>query len=99
MTMRGRSSADAATIRRVAAMPSRRGMRTSMITTSGSRSRHRSTAAAPSAASPTTAKSGWVSSIAPKAERTTSWSSTTTMRISGAGGAGPVLTAPAPAAA
>ena len=39
------------------------------------------TARSPSAAEPTTVKSGWVANSTSKAVRTTSWSSTTTMRI------------------
>ena len=47
-------------ISRVAAMPSTRGIRTSMSTTSGRCRRTSSTASRPSAASPTTSRSGWV---------------------------------------
>jgi hypothetical protein len=65
----------------VASMPSVPGIRTSISTTSGRRSRQTRTAAAPSAAVPSTAKSGWVSSSAANPARTTSWSSATTMPI------------------
>ena len=65
---------------RVASMPSMPGMRTSISTTSGRRSRQMRTASAPSDAVPTTEKSGWVSSNPAKPSRTTWWSSATTMR-------------------
>ena len=55
------------------------GMRMSIRTTSGWCSRQVRTASAPSAAVPSTVKSGWVSRIAANPARTTSWSSATTM--------------------
>jgi hypothetical protein len=52
-----RVDGDAATIRRVASMPSISGIRTSMRTTSGESAAAFSTAATPSPASPTTSMS------------------------------------------
>ena len=71
----------AATIRRVASIPSMPGIRTSMSTTSGRRQRTSSTAPAPSAASPTTSISASLSSIIRNPERTIAWSSAITTRI------------------
>jgi hypothetical protein len=66
---------------RVASMPSVPGILTSISTTSGRADRQTRTASAPSAAVPSTVKSGWVSSSAAKPARTTSWSSATTIPI------------------
>src|SRR5262249_11014687 len=79
-----RSPAAAALIRRAASMPSSTGIRPSISTTSGCRSAQTRTASGPSAALPTTVKSGWVASSAPYPARTTSWSSTTTIRTGSA---------------
>lgn len=68
-------------IRRVAASPSRRGMRMSISTMSGRSSRTRRTASSPSAASPATSMSGCASSRARKPARTSSWSSASVTRI------------------
>jgi hypothetical protein len=74
MRTRGRSAAWQ--ISRVAATPSIPGIRTSMTITSAGTLRASRTAAAPSAASPTTARSGWLPSTMAKPARTRSWSST-----------------------
>jgi hypothetical protein len=81
--------------RRVASMPSTRGMRTSMSTTWARSRRATRTASSPSAASPTTARSGWASTIMANPLRTSSWSSATTTRTTAAAGEAPVDT-PAP---
>jgi hypothetical protein len=64
------------------------GIRMSIRTTSGLRSRLICAACCPSEAVPTTAKSGCVSSSLAKPDRTTSWSSATMIRTACA----PVLT-------
>ncbi len=66
----------------VASAPSITGMRTSMRTTSGSRSRHCSWASSPFAASPTTSMSAYVDSSTLRPSRTIWWSSTMSTRIS-----------------
>ena len=71
----------AAQMRRVAAMPSRTGMRMSMRTTSGRCSSLCCTASSPSAAVATTVMSSWVSRRAASPARTACWSSTTRARI------------------
>lgn len=68
---------------RVAATPSRSGIRTSMSITSGVVRAVNSIAALPSPASPTTVRSGWLSSSIRNPVRSNSWSSTTPMRITG----------------
>ena len=65
-----------AMIRRVAAIPSVPGIRTSMSTTSGPSAATWATAWSPSAASPTTCRSGSISRIIRKPARTSAWSST-----------------------
>ena len=81
--------------RRVASMPSTRGMRTSMSTTSARSRRATATASSPSPASPTTVRWGWASTIMENPLRTSSWSSATTTRtgapsaVMPAAGAGP----------
>src|SRR6266853_629504 len=67
--------------RRVASMPSTPGMRMSIRTTSGCSVRTASIAVGPSAASPTTSRSGWASRIIRKPARTSAWSSTMRTRI------------------
>src|SRR5690348_3785425 len=71
----------AATSRRVASMPSRRGMRMSMSTSDGRSRWPRSTASRPSAASPTTSTSGAASSSLRKPARTSAWSSAMRTRV------------------
>ena len=72
---RGGGSSASRWIRLIASMPSIRGMRMSMRITSGRSSRARATAASPSAASPTTSKSSWVSRKSRNPIRTSSrWS-------------------------
>jgi len=66
--------------RRVASIPSITGMRTSISTTSGRSKVQTRTASSPSAAVPTTVKSGCVSSSSAKPALTTPWSSATTTR-------------------
>src|SRR4029453_10008467 len=73
-----------AAIRRVASSPSSTGMRMSIRTTSGRAERARSTAAAPSPASPTTSMSPASSSNARNPARTRCWSSTSRTLITGA---------------
>ena len=92
--MRGPSASDPASCR-VASMPSMPGMRTSISTTSGRRSRQIRTASAPSEAVPTTVKSGWVSSSPANPSRTTWWSSATTMRTADGRCGHPVVPRPA----
>src|SRR5213076_112 len=65
----------AATMRRVAAIPSSTGMRMSISTTSGRSRRASVTASSPSPASPTTVVSGSVSKIFRRPTRTSAWSS------------------------
>ena len=65
----------AATMSRVASMPSRPGIRTSMSTTSGRSAEHMDTAVAPSPASPTTAISLSASRISRKPFLIRGWSS------------------------
>ena len=79
MSTRGRSPAWQ--ISRVAATPSSPGIRTSMTMTSAGQSRASRMAAAPSAASPTTARSDWLPSTMANPARTRSWSSTSSTRI------------------
>src|SRR6202035_3762843 len=67
--------------RRVASMPSTPGMRMSISTTSGRSVRTASMAADPSAASPTTSRSGCASRIMRKPARIRAWSSTMRTRI------------------
>src|SRR4051794_1123159 len=69
------------TMRCVACRPSRSGIRMSIRTTSGSRSRAIRTASSPRVASPTTCMSGSESMSARKPPRTRAWSSATTTRI------------------
>jgi hypothetical protein len=71
----------AARTRRVASMPSSRGIRTSMSTTSGWSCLAMATAWTPSVASPTTSMSGWAARIMANPSRTSSWSSATRTRI------------------
>ena len=80
MTTLTGSATSAPASRRVASMPSTRGMRTSMSTTSACSRRATVTASSPSAASPTTTRSGWASTIMANPLRTSSWSSATTTR-------------------
>jgi hypothetical protein len=75
------STASGPARRRVASMPSQRGMRTSISTTSARSRRATATASSPSPASPTTSRSDWASTIMAKPLRTSSWSSATTTRI------------------
>ena len=75
------ASPHSATMRPVAAMPSRRGIRRSMRTTSGSSRRACRMASSPSTASPTTTKSGTDSSSLRKPARTSAWSSHTRIRV------------------
>jgi hypothetical protein len=70
MSTRGRSAAWQ--ISRVAATPSRPGIRTSMTITSAGTSRASRIAAAPSAASPATVRSGWLPSTMANPARTRS---------------------------
>src|SRR5215217_7510274 len=70
--------------RRVASMPSMRGMRRSMSTTSAARATARRTASSPSAAAPTTSMPGSSPSSICKPSRTTRWSSARTTRIGSA---------------
>lgn len=65
----------------VASIPSISGIRTSMRTTSGPVRRPTSIASRPSAASPTTTRSPASSSITRNPERTTGWSSTSTILV------------------
>ena len=76
-----RGDSPAAQIRRAASTPSSRGIRTSITITSASPRAARSTAPCPSAASPVTVMSGCASIIIRKPARTSSWSSTSTTRI------------------
>jgi hypothetical protein len=69
---------------RVASMPSTRGMRTSINTTSGFSVRAVATASIPSPASPTTSSSGSDPRIILKPERTSRWSSAIRTRITAA---------------
>ena len=92
VTMTTRASGVAATIRRVASSPSIPGIWTSISTTSGVRQRTSSTAAAPSAASPTTSMSGSASRISRSPERTIAWSSARTTRITRSLPSSPALT-------
>ncbi len=70
-----------AQIRRVASTPSRRGMRTSIRTTSTAVERSTSRASAPSPASATTSMSGWAASTMRKPVRSSTWSSTSITRM------------------
>ena len=79
-------SGEASRIRRVASMPSIPGIRTSMNTTSGVRSRACSTASSPLPASPTTTTASSESSSAVRSpSRVTGWSSTMSARIGTSG--------------
>lgn len=71
----------AAQIRRVASTPSRRGIRTSISTTSVAVERSASIASTPSLASATTSMSGWAESTMRKPVRSSAWSSTSITRI------------------
>ena len=79
MSTRGRSPA--LQIRRVASMPSSLGIRTSITTTSAGRVCSSRVAARPSPASPTTDMSSWASSTIRNPVRTSSWSSTSRIRM------------------
>ena len=69
------------TIRRVVSTPSIPGMRTSISTTSGCKRSTTSSASSPSAASPTSSRSGWASRTIRKPMRSSSWSSTRTIDV------------------
>ena len=79
ISTRGRSPA--AQIWRVASIPSSRGIRTSITTTSVGRDASSRVAVSPSPASPTTDMSSCASSTIRKPVRTSSWSSTSMMLI------------------
>ncbi|MCO5594547.1 hypothetical protein L7F22_048579 [Adiantum nelumboides] len=80
VSTRTRTPGCSATTRRVAAMPSRRGIRTSISTTSTSVRSSSASAASPSPAWATTARSSHESSTIAKPVRTSSWSSTSISR-------------------
>src|SRR5215469_1341238 len=71
----------AVVIRRVASMPSRSGIRTSIKTMSGLTARATSTASAPLAASPTTENPGVAAMMPQNPTRTSAWSSATATEI------------------
>jgi hypothetical protein len=81
VSTRTRGGSAPAVSRAVAVSPSMPGIRTSISTTSGLTRSARASAAAPSAASPTTHRSGSASTMAAKPARTTGWSSTTITRM------------------
>ena len=69
--------------RRVAANPSRTGIRMSMSTRSGRSSRANRTASTPSPASPTTMRSDWCSRMDRNPARTSCWSSASSTLVMG----------------
>ena len=103
MTTRTPVSRPSPAISCVACSPSRPGIRMSISTTSGVSSRTSRTAAAPSAAWPTTSMPSWASSRAANPARTRAWSSASSTRIiaapaalfPAAGGPGPRTPHPA----
>ncbi|OUD84943.1 hypothetical protein BC477_11070 [Clavibacter michiganensis subsp. michiganensis] len=68
---------------RTVSRPSITGMRMSRSTTSGRTSSITASPCRPSPASPTTSRSGWASRATRTPPRNSSWSSTSTMRITG----------------
>ncbi len=76
-----RGASGVASSRRVVSTPSRRGIRTSISTTSAAVTASRSSASPPSPASPTTTMSSWLSTSIRKPARTICWSSTRNTRI------------------
>ncbi|RPK78645.1 hypothetical protein EES47_30170 [Streptomyces sp. ADI98-12] len=83
VTTSTRAAGCSAAIRRVASIPSMPGIRTSMTTTSGARAATCSSATLPSAASPTTARSGSESIASRNPMRSSAWSSTSRTVIIG----------------